>query len=117
MLTPVNLFSIVGQQWTEDNQVGKVVDGTADFEGNGVFSKLLLDVSVVYLYWYYIWVNFPSCENDYFSMIPLKCLVVVISIPEILFYKKLASDVCLSRNIELVFKLIVVSVIALIYCV
>ena len=50
MLTPVNLFSIVGQQWTEDNQVGKVVDGTADFEGNGVFSKLLLDVSVVYLY-------------------------------------------------------------------
>lgn len=50
MLILVILFSIVGQQWTEDNQVGKVVDGNADFEGNGVFSKLLLDVSVVYLY-------------------------------------------------------------------
>lgn len=50
MLILVNLFAIVGQQWTEDNQVGKVVDGKADFEGNGVFSKLLLDVSVVYLY-------------------------------------------------------------------
>ena len=115
MLILVNLFSIVGQQWTEDNQVGKVVDGNADFEGNGVFSKLLLDVSVVYLYWYYIWVNFPSCANV--SIIPLKCLVVVISIPEILFSKKLTSDVCLSSNIALVFKLIVVSVIALIYCV
>lgn len=32
-----------GQQWTEDNQVGKLADGYADFEGNGVFSKLLLD--------------------------------------------------------------------------
>ena len=50
MLILVNLFTIVGQQWTEDNQVGKVVDGKVDFEGNGVFSKLLLDVSVVYLY-------------------------------------------------------------------
>lgn len=85
MLILINLFSIVGQQWTEDNQVGKVVDGNADFEGNGVFSKLLLDVSVVYLYWYYTWVNFPSRANDHFSIIPLKCLVVVISIPEILF--------------------------------
>lgn len=32
-----------GQQWTEENQVGKLTDGHGEFEGNGVFSKLLLD--------------------------------------------------------------------------
>ena len=34
-----------GQQWTEDSQVGRLADGNGDFEGNGIFSKLLLDVS------------------------------------------------------------------------
>ena len=38
---------VAGQQWSEDNKVGQLVDGHADFEGNGVFSKLLLDVSLV----------------------------------------------------------------------
>lgn len=32
-----------GQQWTEENKVGKLSDGPPDFEGNGIFSKLLLD--------------------------------------------------------------------------
>lgn len=32
-----------GQQWAEESQVGKLTDGHAEFEGNGVFSKLLLD--------------------------------------------------------------------------
>lgn len=32
-----------GQQWTEENKVGTLSDGPPDFEGNGIFSKLLLD--------------------------------------------------------------------------
>lgn len=32
-----------GQQWTEESKVGKLSDGPPDFEGNGIFSKLLLD--------------------------------------------------------------------------
>lgn len=38
-----------GQQWTEENKVGKLSDGPPDFEGNGIFSKLLLDVSPVFV--------------------------------------------------------------------
>lgn len=38
-------LSFAGQQWSEDNQVGRLADGNGDFEGNGIFSKLLLDVS------------------------------------------------------------------------
>lgn len=49
------LFS--GQQWTEDSQVGRLADGNGDFEGNGIFSKLLLDVSsfCLDLCWYMVW--------------------------------------------------------------
>jgi len=39
------MMSFSGQQWTEDSQVGRLADGNGDFEGNGIFSKLLLDVS------------------------------------------------------------------------
>ena len=40
-----HMMSFSGQQWTEDSQVGRLADGNGDFEGNGIFSKLLLDVS------------------------------------------------------------------------
>jgi len=42
-----HMMSFSGQQWTEDSQVGRLADGNGDFEGNGIFSKLLLDVSPV----------------------------------------------------------------------
>ena len=42
-------FFFKGQQWTEENKVGKLSDGPPDFEGNGIFSKLLLDVSPVFV--------------------------------------------------------------------
>lgn len=44
-----HLFSFSGQQWSEENQVGRLPDRNGDFEGNGIFSKLLLDVSLFYL--------------------------------------------------------------------
>lgn len=44
--TFISLYYFLGQQWSDDNPVGKLADGHTDFEGNGVFSKLLLDVSL-----------------------------------------------------------------------
>ena len=44
--TCMPLFCFSGQQWSDESKVGKLVDGHTDFEGNGIFSKLLLDVSL-----------------------------------------------------------------------
>lgn len=49
VIPQLNSIFFTGQQWTEENKVGKLSDGPPDFEGNGIFSKLLLDVSPVFV--------------------------------------------------------------------
>lgn len=49
VISQLNSIFFTGQQWTEENKVGKLSDGPPDFEGNGIFSKLLLDVSPVFV--------------------------------------------------------------------
>ena len=92
----ISLF-VLGQQWTDDNKVGKLVDGHTDFEGNGVFSKLLLDVSLVYVNLILYLDRVYEFSHGYICGWPLECTLSIIYFPLVLQIKFAIQTVVISQ--------------------